>query len=163
MATFCGEVTSLQTIAVNKIVQSLGERAKSIARVFCCGNTLSSLERVRLACENRGNNWCSVTFPGAEETAVQQLLGAYGLVKKRRTRATANALTLESDRFLTSFQLYHTPILDEIQKLMLPDARGSVRAELRNLSVHGTGGPEMEELLGGPNWPSLIVHDWRWS
>ena len=139
MATFRGEVTSLQTIAVNKIVQSLGERAKSVASVFCCGNTLSSPERVRLACENSGNNWSSVTFPGAEQTAVQQLLGAYGLVKKRRTRATANALTLESDRFLTSFQLYHTPILDEIQKLMLPDERGGVRAELRNLSVHGPG------------------------
>ena len=163
MATFRRNVASLQTIAMNRIVQSLGERAKSVARVFCCGNTLSSPERVRPVYENSGSNWSSVTFPGTEQTAVQQLLGAcaVGIGGEEATdKSYCDALTLDPDRFLTSFQLSHTPILDDIRKLLLPDARGSVRAELRKLSVYAPGGrlkarvdtPRSSQVFG-----SLIV------
>ena len=52
-----------------------------------------------------------------------------------------NALKLEADRFLTSSQLSDTPILGEIQKLMMPDMRDSIRAELYKLNIYsGPGG-----------------------
>ena len=72
-----------------------------------------------------------------------------------------NALKLEADRFLTSSQLSDTPILSEIQKLMMPDVRDSIRAELYKLNIYsGPGGhfkahvdtPRSSQMFG-----SLVV------
>ena len=47
---------------------------------------------------------------------------------------------LQPNQFTTSLQLCDTPILDEIRKLMMPDMRGSIRAELYKLNIYA--GPD---------------------
>ena len=54
-----------------------------------------------------------------------------------------NALKLPPDQFISSFQLCNTPILGDIQRLMMPDMRGghSIQAELYKLNIYsGPGG-----------------------
>ena len=161
------EVTTLQKAALERIVAGLGEVSSSIACRFCCGTTLSSPDQVNLVYERRGRNWSSITFPGAEQADVQQLLGvcsiaSFGVGGEEVTdRNYRNALKLQPNQFTTSLQLCDTPILDEIRKLMMPDMRGSIRAELYKLNVYsGPGGhfkahvdtPRSSQMFG-----SLVV------
>lgn len=167
MAALDTNVTTLQTAALDKIVKNLGELAKSIASRFCCGGTLTSPDQVKLVYENGGIGWSSATFPGAEEMAVQRLLdvcsvASFGVGSEEVTdRSYRDAFQLDPKRFMTSFQLCDTPILGEIQKLMMPDVCSSIRAELYKLNVYtGPGGhfkvhvdtPRSNQMFG-----SLVV------
>lgn len=69
------DVKSLQQTAVDEIVKSLGELGKSIACRFSCGSALSSPDSVEIVYKD-SDGFSSVVFPGAERTAVQQLLRA---------------------------------------------------------------------------------------
>jgi len=163
------EVTTLQKAALGKIVTSLGELASTIACRFCCGSTLTlgSPEHVNLVYEKSGRTWSSITFPGAEQADLQQLLGvcsvaSFGVGGEEVTdRNYRDALKLQPNQFTTSLQLCDTPILDEIRKLMMPDMRGSIRAELYKLNIYsGPGGhfkahvdtPRSSQMFG-----SLVV------
>ena len=159
-------VKSLQKTALDKIVKRLGGLGKSIACRFCCGSTLSSPDHVKLVYED-GDGFSSIIFPGSEQTAIQQLLRAcsvssFGIGSKEVTDLSyRNALKLQPDQFTTSFQLCNTPILGNIQRLMMPDMHGSIQAELYKLNIYsGPGGhfkvhvdtPRSSQMFG-----SLVV------
>ena len=80
------EVTTLQKAALERIVAGLGEVSSSIACRFCCGTTLSSPDQVNVVYERSGRNWSSITFPGAEQADVKQLLGVFCCQFWRRWR-----------------------------------------------------------------------------
>ena len=167
MAALYTETKTLSETATDaEIVKRLGELGRSIASQFCCGSTLSSPEQVNLVYQS-SDGFPSLLFPGVELTAMQQLMSvcsvaSFGVGCKEVTDLSyRNALKLQPDRFLTSFQLSDTPILGEIQKLMMPDMRGSIRAELYKLNIYsGPGGhfkahvdtPRSSQMFG-----SLVV------
>ena len=163
------EVTTLQKASFGKIVTSLGELARSIACRFCCGNTLtlSSPGHVNIVYEKSGRNWSSITFPGAEQADVQQLMGvcsvgSFAIGGEHKGDGNYHyAFELQPNQFTTSFQLCNTSILSEIRKLMMPDMCGSIQAELYKLNIYsGPGGhfkvhvdtPQSSQMFG-----SLVV------
>ena len=161
------EVTTLQKAALGKIVTSLGELARSIACRFCCGNTLSSPEHVNIVYEKSEKNWSSITFPGAEQADVQQLMGVCSVAsftisgEHEEDGHYHYACELRPNQFTTSFQLCNTSILSEIRKLMMPDMRGSIRAELYRLNIRsGPGGhfkAHVDTLRSSQMFGSLVV------
>ena len=152
-----------------KIVTSLGELARSIACRFCCGNTLtlSSPEHVNIVYEKSGRNWSSITFPGAEQADVQQLLRVCSVasfaigVEHKGDGNYHYAFELQPNQFTTSFQLCNTSILSEIRKLMMPDMCGSIQAELYKLNIYsGPGGHfkvHVDTPQSGQMFGSLVV------
>ena len=144
-------------------MKKLGELAESIISRFSCGGVLSSPSKVQL--KQGSDEWAGVVFPGADEAASQQLLSAcsvasFGMGSKKVTdKSYRDAFKLEPDRFATTFQLCDTPILGEIQMLMVPDVC-AIRADLYKLNIYAPGGhfkahvdtPRSERMFG-----SLVV------
>ena len=167
MATSSTEITSLEASAHEQVVKKLGELAESITSRFSCGGVLSSPSKVQLAFKQGSDEWAAagVVFPGADEAAIQQLLSAcsvasFGMGSKKVTdKSYRDAFKLEPDRFATTFQLCDTPILGEIQMLMVPDVC-AIRADLYKLNIYAPGGhfkahvdtPRSERMFG-----SLVV------
>ena len=165
MATSSTEITSLEASAHEQVVKKLGELAESITSRFSCGGVLSSPSKVQLLFKQGSDEWAGVVFPGADEAAIQQLLSAcsvasFGMGSKKVTdKSYRDAFKLEPDRFATTFQLCDTPILGEIQMLMVPDVC-AIRADLYKLNIYAPGGhfkahvdtPRSERMFG-----SLVV------
>ena len=165
MATGSIGVTSLEAAAHEQVVKKLGELAESITSRFSCGGVLSSSSKTQLPFRKGSGEWAGVVFPGADEAAIQQLFSAcsvanFGMGSKQVTdKSYRDAVKLEPDQFTTSFQLCDTPILGEIQMLMVPDVR-TIQAELYKLNIYAPGGhfkahvdtPRSEQRFG-----SLVV------
>ena len=151
-------VESLQDKAQKDVLKDLGLIADSR---FCCGGVLNSPKNVRVV----QDNGCQVCLPGADKTAIQQLVdccsvASFGIGSKEVTDPSyRNALKLEPAQFTTSFLLTGTPILSEVRQLLVPQVQ-NIRAELYKLNVYGPGGhfkahvdtPRSPEMFG-----SLVV------
>ena len=112
------------------------------------------------------NNGKVIRFPCEDESSIQELVDAcavasFGVGEKEVTDLSyRNALKLEPEKFVTSFQLCDTPVLNEVQRLLVPQVRDPVRAQLYKLNVYGPGGhfkthvdtPRGQEMFG-----SLVV------
>lgn len=166
MATSSVGVASLEAAAHEQVVKKLGKLAESITSRFSCGGVLSSSSKVQLFFRQGSGELAGVVvFPVTDEAAIQQLLSAcsvasFGMGSKQVTdKSYRDAVKLEPDQFATSFQLCDTPILGEIQMLMVPDVR-TIQAELYKLNIYAPGGhfkahvdtPRSEQMFG-----SLVV------
>ena len=155
----CGfPVESLLDKAQEGVLKDLGLIADS---QFCCGGVLNSPKNVRMVLDNG----CQVCLPGADKTAIQQLVdcssvASFGIGSKEVTDPSyRKALKLEPTQFTTSFLLAGTPILSEVRQLLIPQVQ-NIRAELYKLNVYGPGGhfkahvdtPRCPEMFG-----SLVV------
>ena len=87
-------------------------------------------------------------------------IASFGIGSKQVTdKQYCDALKLDPDMFMTTFQLCNMPILDEIAMLLVPDVHG-IRAELYKLNVYTLGGhfkkhvdtPRSNQMFG-----SLVV------
>ena len=165
MATGSIGVTSLEAAAHEQVVKNLGELAESITSRFSCGGVLGSSSKIQLFFRQGSGQLAGVVFPGADKAAIQQLFSAcsvasFGMGSKQVTdKSYRDAVKLEPDQFATSFQLCDTPILGEIQMLMVPDVH-TIQAKLYKLNIYALGGhfkahvdtPRSEKMFG-----SLVV------
>ena len=163
-------VQSLQGVATNTIITQLGQVAEGISSRFTCGGKyeVPSNKPIELVYRQAGlvssKEWSSVEFPGVSEAAMIKLLdvcsvASYGYKGKDVVdKNYRNAFKLDPDKFITSFHVCSTPILQEIQSIV-PTVVG-LRAELYKLNIYARGGffkahvdtPRSERMFG-----SLVV------
>ena len=141
------------------VILRLGHAAETIVSKFSCGGKLPPDRTVSLAyktalcrapCDKenirsptfgtafaKGTNvkWCSIEFPSANRSAVSNLLDA-GSVDSYAYKGEFKCMN--SDDFMTSFQLCDTPILGEIG-LIIPN-RAGLQASLYKMNICATGG-----------------------
>ena len=152
--------SSLAKLQEEGVLEKLGKLADSR---FGCGGVLSSPDSVNVALLNNGK---VIRFPCEDESSIQEFVDAcavasFGVGEKEVTDLSyRNALKLEPEKIVTSFQLCDTLVLNEVQRLLVPQVRDLVRAQLYKLNVYGPGGhfkahvdtPRGQEMFG-----SLVV------
>ena len=163
-------VQSLQGVATNSIITQLGQVAEGINSRFTCGGKyeVPSNKPIELVYRQAGlvssKEWSSVEFPGVSEADMIKLLdvcsvASYGYKGKDVVdKNYRNAFKLDPDKFITSFHVWSTPILQEIQSIV-PTVVG-LKAELYKLNIYARSGffkahvdtPRSEKMFG-----SLVV------
>ena len=161
-------VESLQSCSEASIMLNLGKMVEGITSTFCCGGEIDLPEGVQLVSKNPNGSWSSsaVAFPGTDPAVTQQLLDAcsvasFGIGSKQVTdKQYRDALKLDPDMFMTTFQLCNMPILNEITMMLVPGVHACIRAELYKLNIYTLGGhfkkhvdiPRSNQMFG-----SLVV------
>ena len=88
--------------------------------------------------------WSSIKFPGTSKAAITKLLDVCSVAsfgykdKDVIDKNYRDALKLDPTDFATTFQLYNTPIIREIESL-IPNCAG-LQAELYKLNIYTPGG-----------------------
>ena len=142
---------ALQVYAHKQVVENLGKAAKGIHSRFSCGGVLSSPSKIEVLYKKPSGDWSQhpVVFPGASESDLLNLIdvcsiASFGFDGKDVIDHTyRDALKLDPQNFMTSFQLGSTDILNEISSLMVPDdinMSSGVQAELYKLNIYSNGG-----------------------
>ena len=142
---------ALQVNAHEQVLVNLGKAAKGIESRFCCGGVLSSPSKIEVLYKKPSGDWSQhpVVFPGASESDLLNLIdvcsiASFGFDGKDVIDHTyRDALKLDPQNFMTSFQLGSTDILNEISSLMVPDninMSSGVQAELYKLNIYSNGG-----------------------
>ena len=142
---------ALQVYAHKQVVENLGKAAKGIDSRFSCGGVLSSPSKIEVLYKKPSGDWSQhpVVFPGASESDLLNLIdvcsiASFGFDGKDVIDHTyRDALKLDPQNFMTSFQLGSTDILNEISSLMVPDninMSSGVQAELYKLNIYSNGG-----------------------
>ena len=156
---------SLATGCVSAIMESLGEIATGR---FSCGGTLKTLcpTGVRLTYLGKSGQWNGASFPGLTDTDFKQLLESSSVASFGRGKETVtdksirDAFVLEPDKFLTSFRLPETSVLEEIRMLLAPGVT-SIRAELYKMNIYssptGCFKAHVDTPRGGNMFGSLVV------
>lgn len=139
-------MASLQELAEKEIVGNLGSLAESISSRFAYGGELASPENVKLVYRTNSKGiFQEIVFPKASEDNVKQLIdvcliASFGLDDQQVTDTSyRNALKLDPEDFVSSFQVADTPVLLETAMTMVPDVQ-CIRAELYKLNIYSKGG-----------------------
>ena len=118
------DTVNLASASEETVVENLGKLAESLSCRFTCGGELTSPDKIQLAYGNRAGELKKMVFPGVSEADIQQLLEAcsvasFGLDDQLVTDINyRNALKLDPDNFMTSFQVASTPILHAAMTMM---------------------------------------------
>lgn len=106
-----------------------------------------------------------IALPGADEAALSQLFSAscvtsFGKDTEQVTdRGYRDTFKIDPDKLTTSFYLYNTTILSDIESLMVPNR--SIRAELHKLNLYRGPGGHFKSNVDTPHsedmFESLVV------
>ena len=161
----CNPVPSLEGTALTTITSSLGKVVTGMESTFACGGSISD-STLLISYKKKSGEWSPnpLKLPSTDDTAVQNLLlsctvASFGYGSQTVTdKDYRDALKLDTDCFITNFNLLSTPIPSTIEKLM--DIRSPIRAELYKLNIYCKGGhfkSHVDTPRSGEMFGSLVV------
>lgn len=161
----CNPVPSLEGTALTTITSSLGKVVTGMESTFACGGSISD-STLLISYKKKSGEWSPnpLKLPSTDDTAVQNLLlsctvASFGIGSQTVTdKDYRDALKLDTDCFITNFDLLSTPIPSTIEKLM--DIRSPIRAELYKLNIYCKGGhfkSHVDTPRSGDMFGSLVV------
>ncbi len=148
---------------VSPHVKKLGEVASDITSEFCVEERLygSPDTPVRICFKTKAGEWSSIVFPGAEEAALRSLVDACSIATFGRgnedvmDKSFRDAFKLEQSKFLASFRIAETSILERIAREIMPEVR-NIRAELYQLNVYCAPSGHFKAHIDTPTSESMF-------